>query len=167
YFPPNLEQFNCIQTLREEVKINLKQVELDAKPVRGKTTKVFWELTSNSGNKLKYIQEEGSIYIQKSGKYYISSQLTTRVENSTMAFNQEDQKVRHVVHLIPFKKGTERVLLEHVKSMCEMTGEYADWTSNIGAVYHLDDHDRIYVTTSHPYNIVSGSGSNFFSIHEI
>ncbi|XP_045200934.2 uncharacterized protein LOC123554706 [Mercenaria mercenaria] len=167
YIPLNLEKCNCSKTRREDDKIHLKQVESYAKPARGQTTKVFWELTSNSGNIVKHVHEDGSIYIQKSGKYYILSQLTIRVENSTMPFDQNDQTVRHVVHMISFKEGTEKILLEHVRSMCEMANEHAELTSNVGAIFHLEKNDRIYVKTSHPYNLVSGSGSNHFSIHKV
>ncbi|XP_053403937.1 uncharacterized protein LOC123554624 isoform X2 [Mercenaria mercenaria] len=167
YIPLNLEKCNCSKTRREEDKIHLKQVASYAKPVRGQTTKVFWELSSNSGNIVRHVQEDGSIYVQKTGKYYISSQLTIKVENSTMPFDQNDQTVRHVVHMISFKEGTEKILLEHVRSMCEMADEHAEMTSNVEAIFHLEENDRIYVTTSHPYYIVSGSGSSHFSVHKV
>ncbi|XP_053403938.1 tumor necrosis factor ligand superfamily member 10-like isoform X3 [Mercenaria mercenaria] len=148
-------------------QITANKYNSNAFPVRGQTTKVFWELSSNSGNIVRHVQEDGSIYVQKTGKYYISSQLTIKVENSTMPFDQNDQTVRHVVHMISFKEGTEKILLEHVRSMCEMADEHAEMTSNVEAIFHLEENDRIYVTTSHPYYIVSGSGSSHFSVHKV
>ncbi|XP_053390512.1 uncharacterized protein LOC128553394 [Mercenaria mercenaria] len=164
YVSLSLKQFNCTDSNREEAQLHLKQITSHAKPVPGKATKVFWKSVVNSWNGVHHLQTKGAIYVRKSGKYYISSQLTTRADNATI--DEKDQTMNHVVYIISCNEGGERILLEHVKSMCEMAVEHAGWTSNIGAVFHLEEHDRIYVATSHPYNIVSGPGSNHFSIHK-
>ncbi|XP_053403830.1 uncharacterized protein LOC123554709 isoform X2 [Mercenaria mercenaria] len=166
YVSLSLKQFNCTYSNREEAQLHLKQITSHAKPVPGKATKVFWKSGVSSGNGIQHLQTEGAIYVRKSGKYYISSQLTTRAENDTV-IDETDQTINHVLNIISYNEGCERILLEHVKSMCEMAVGHAGWTSHIGAVFHLEEHDRIYVATSRPYNLVSGPGSNHFSIHKI
>ncbi|XP_053391911.1 uncharacterized protein LOC128554642 [Mercenaria mercenaria] len=52
-----------------------------------------------------------SFYLQKPRYYYISSQLTSRVENKTIGESNDQTSYRH---------GTERILLGNAKSPCEL-----------------------------------------------
>jgi hypothetical protein len=118
---------------------------------------------------MKYIQEEGAVYIKQSGYYFVSSLLTVRANSmaSTDTVTGSEDSISHVVNVKHKKDGTERILLEHVKFMCELSFGHAEWSSIIGAPFYLNEQDKVYVATSHPYNIVSGHSNSYLSIHTI
>ncbi|XP_060601383.1 uncharacterized protein LOC132754719 isoform X4 [Ruditapes philippinarum] len=157
--------------LKTVVNLNIHDsYDSDACPVPGKNTKVYWSrFTDMIIHHMKYIQEEGVIYIKQSGYYFVSSLLTVRANSmtSTDTVNNSEVAIRHVVNVLHHKDGAKQVLLEHVNSMCELSFGYAEWSSNIGAPFYLNKQDRVYVATSHPYNIVSGHSKNYLSIHTI
>ncbi|XP_045200827.2 uncharacterized protein LOC123554632 [Mercenaria mercenaria] len=165
YLSFNPADINCIISVKEEHIMQLKHIGSHVKPVPGKPTKIFWNKMMNSAGGLRYLQKEGAIYIQKSGRYYITTQLTTKMENATT--QSDEQTVKHLVYRISANEGGEHILLENPISACEMTVEQSEQSSNIGAVFELKEKDRIYVATSHPYNIVSGPGRDHFSIHKM
>ncbi|XP_053391916.1 uncharacterized protein LOC128554645 isoform X2 [Mercenaria mercenaria] len=161
----NPATFNSKISKGEKTTMQLKHIGSHAKPVPGQPTKIFWNEVMNSPGELRHLKKEGAIYIQKSGRYYISTQLTTRRENTTT--HNDDQTVKHLVYLISADKGTEHILLENAISACELTVQQSEQSSNIGAVFELKEKNRIYVATSHPYHIVSGPGRDHFSIHKL
>ncbi|XP_060601381.1 uncharacterized protein LOC132754719 isoform X2 [Ruditapes philippinarum] len=165
-----IKAFNCTASRKVESTCYLDNVSSHAKPVPGKTTKLYWQPTTGMfTHHLKYVQEEGAIYIKQSGYYFVASLLTVRANNmtSTDTVTGFEDKMSHFVNVIHHKDGPERVLLEHVKFMCELSFGHAEWSSNIGAPFYLNEQERIYVATSHPYNIVSGHRNNYLSIHTI
>ncbi|XP_060601380.1 uncharacterized protein LOC132754719 isoform X1 [Ruditapes philippinarum] len=165
-----IKAFNCTASKKVESTLHLDDISSHAKPVPGKNTKVYWSrFTDMIIHHMKYIQEEGVIYIKQSGYYFVSSLLTVRANSmtSTDTVNNSEVAIRHVVNVLHHKDGAKQVLLEHVNSMCELSFGYAEWSSNIGAPFYLNKQDRVYVATSHPYNIVSGHSKNYLSIHTI
>jgi hypothetical protein len=128
---------------------------------------VYWRSEVYSGNKVSHAVNDGEIHIKRTGKYFISLMMTTRFENSTEINENIVQTVSHVVNCVSNKNGSMITLLEHVESMCEMSVEHADRTSNIGAVFHLEERDRIFAATSHPYSVVVSRQSNHINIHRL
>ncbi|XP_060601384.1 uncharacterized protein LOC132754721 [Ruditapes philippinarum] len=165
-----IKAFNCTTSKKVESTLHLDDVSSHAKPVPGKNTKVYWSsFTDMITHHMEFIQEEGVIYIKQSGYYFVSSLLTVRANNMTTTdtVNNSEDAIRHVVNVIHHKDGAEQVLLEHVKFMCELSFGHAEWSSNIGAPFYLNEQDRVYLATSHPYNLVSGHSYNYLSIHTI
>ncbi|XP_060595440.1 uncharacterized protein LOC132749616 [Ruditapes philippinarum] len=165
-----IKAFNCTASKKAESTLHLNNVLSHAKPVPGKRTKVYWTpVTYMITHHMKYMQEEGAVYIKQSGYYFVSSLLTVRANNmtSTDTVTGFEDTMSHVVNVISHQDGAERVLLEHVKFMCELSFGHAEWSSNIGAPFYLNEQDSVYVATSHPYNIVSGHSNNYLSIHTI
>ncbi|XP_053391142.1 uncharacterized protein LOC128553973 [Mercenaria mercenaria] len=161
----NRVAFHCKISEKQETIMQRKHIGSHGKPVPCQPTKILWKTSMNSAGGLRYLQKEGAISIQKSGRYYISTQLTTRRENATT--HSDDQTVKHLVYRISANEETEHILLENLISACEMTVEQSEQSSNIGAAFELKEKDRIYVATSHPYNIVSGPGRDHFIIHKL
>ncbi|XP_045202089.1 uncharacterized protein LOC123555543 isoform X2 [Mercenaria mercenaria] len=154
---------SCTPSDTDGLMLKLDSISLHAKPVPGRPTKIYWK-TSTKFNKMQDMQfsvDEGSLYILKSGYYYISSQLTSRVENKTIG-ESNDQTLGQF--LISYRDGTERILLEDAKSPCELAVEQSEHTSTIGAVFYLEEREQIYVATSHPYHLLSGDSINYLSI---
>ncbi|XP_060567902.1 uncharacterized protein LOC132726585 [Ruditapes philippinarum] len=167
YSALDLGVVNCFVNNEEADQLHLRQISSHSKPVPGRKTKVYWGSEVYSGNKVSHAANDGEIHIKRTGKYFISLMMTTRFENSTELNENIDQTVSHVVNCVSNKNGSLITLLEHVESVCEMSVEHADRTSNIGAVFHLEEHDRIFAATSDPYNIVVGRQSNHISIHRV
>ncbi|XP_060601379.1 uncharacterized protein LOC132754718 isoform X2 [Ruditapes philippinarum] len=164
----DITTLNCTVSEKVESTLYLYNVLSHAKPVPGKNTKVYWgPITYLITHHMKY--EEGTIYIKQSGYYFVLSLLTVRVHNmksvdTVINFGDE---TRHVVNVIQHTDGTERVLLQNVKTTCVLSFDNGEWSSNIGAPFYLNEQDRVYVATSHPYNIVSGHSNSYLSIHTI
>ena len=137
--------------------------------VPGQLTKVIWHSKQGTGLAMEALTGEGVIYIKKSGYYFVSSLLTMQAQNipTTDSYKHLPYIMSHVVYVVRHKDKNEQLLLENVKSMCALAFESAERSSNIGAVFHLDEHDKVYMATSHPYNLVSGHSSNYLSIHTI
>lgn len=157
--------FNCKRTQSHVIKLHLNHLLSHEQPVLRKPTKILWK-SPYSLKELRYLEKEGSIYVNKSGQYFVSSGLTTAVRNINSS-RSDVHAVRHQIFRISNAEGTEDVLLEQVKSVCEMATEMSELTTNMGAVFNLKVGDRIYVTTSHPYYIVSGPNKNYLSIYMI
>ncbi|XP_053390511.1 uncharacterized protein LOC128553393 isoform X2 [Mercenaria mercenaria] len=141
----NLTNYKCKESDKKQPKANLVDLSHDKKPVPvGMSSKLLWNTDppsyANSG--LRYSKDDGTIYVEKTGHYYISSQLKTRIAKA----NDTDETLvsifRHYVHLIR-NKGTEGVILEDAKSQCEMASVVSESTSVLGAVFHLEDGDRL------------------------
>ncbi|XP_053403941.1 uncharacterized protein LOC128558484 isoform X1 [Mercenaria mercenaria] len=166
----NLTDNKCNESDKKPPKAHLVDLSHDKKPVSlGMSSKLLWNTDppsyANSG--LKHLKEEGTIYVEKPGHYYISSQLKTKIAKTNDTDATSDSTFRHYVHLIS-SKGTEGVvILEGAQSQCEMASDVSESTSVLGSVFRLEHGDRLYVATSHPQNIVSGPQNNYFSIHSI
>ncbi|XP_060592988.1 uncharacterized protein LOC132747585 [Ruditapes philippinarum] len=165
-----IKAFNCTASKKAESTLHLNNVLSHAKPVPGKRTKVYWSpITYMITHHMKYIQEEGVIYIKQSGYYFVSSLLTVRANNmtSTDTVTGSEDAISHVVNVIHQESGTERVLLENVKTTCVLSFGHAERSSILGAPFYLNQQDKVYVATSHPYNIISGHSNSYLSIHTI
>jgi hypothetical protein len=134
----------------------------------GLTHKLFWENDHKSmeSSGLRYSEEDGQVIVEgleETESYYISLQLKLNMSKATDIL---DETVRHRVHLL--SDDASAVLLEDVTSPCIMTSHTASGkTSVVGAVFRLKYGDQLYVTTTHPENIVSDPHNNYFSIHKL
>ncbi|XP_053403820.1 tumor necrosis factor ligand superfamily member 6-like isoform X1 [Mercenaria mercenaria] len=165
----NLTNYKCEATNKKQPKAHLVDISEDKKPVSvGMSSKLLWNTDppsyANSG--LRHSKDDGTIYVEKTGHYYISSQLKTRIAEANDTDETLDSIFRHYVHLIR-NKGAEGVILEDAKSQCEMASDVSESTSVLGAVFHLEDGDRLYVSTSHPQNIISDKHNNYFSVFSL
>lgn len=128
-------------------------------------SKIFWKTSIRQGNGLDYFEEEGVIAIQKPGYYHVTTHLTIIKENKTISTDNE--LATHQVIRISDKTDKKSVLLENVNVQCHMPVMQGEQSSFMAAAFKLDESDRIFVTFSNPYKIVSGNGGHYFSIVEI
>ncbi|XP_060595444.1 uncharacterized protein LOC132749620 [Ruditapes philippinarum] len=102
---------------------------------------------ANSG--LRYLETEDMVLIEATAFFYIFSQLKIKIGNTF------DNNIVHCVQLLS-SNGTTSVLLEELTSPCKMASEESsEKTSTIGATFWLTEGDRVYVTTSHPQEIIN------------
>lgn len=121
------------------------------------------ESPSYATSGLKHLVEEGTISVETKGLYYVFSQIKLRLENTTTTDNR---LFRHYVHLIP-NEETGSIIMEDVRTQCEMASETAESTSVVGAVFRLEEGDQLYVATSHPSQLIPDHHSNYFSMHAV
>ncbi|XP_045200945.2 tumor necrosis factor ligand superfamily member 6-like [Mercenaria mercenaria] len=165
----NLTNYKCEATNKKQPKAHLVDISEDKKPVSvGMSSKLLWNTDppSYANLGLRYSKDDGTIYIEKTGHYYISSQLKTKIAKANDTDETLDSIFRHYVYLIK-SEGTVGVILEDAKSQCEMVSDVSESTSVLGAVFHLEDGDRLYVSTSHPQNIISDKHNNYFSVFSL
>ncbi|XP_060580656.1 uncharacterized protein LOC132737394 [Ruditapes philippinarum] len=166
--PPmfNLTVFNKIisTTLPAVLHLNgIKTVETSV-PQENQSN-IFWKISIRQGDGLDYFEEEGVIDIQKSGYYHVTTHLTVMKDSKTIS--ADDELASHQVIRISDKTDKESVLLENISAQCHMAVNQYEQTSYMAAAFKLEKSDRIFVTFSHPYKIVSGNGGHYFSIVEI
>ncbi|XP_060595441.1 uncharacterized protein LOC132749617 [Ruditapes philippinarum] len=160
--------FNCRAT-EQNMAVSRFCLRQNRKAVStGLAHKLFWENNHKSmeSSGLRYSEEDGQVIVEgleETESYYISLQLKLNMSTATDIL---DETVRHRVHLL--SDDASAVLLEDVTSPCIMTSHTASGkTSVVGAVFRLKYGDQLYVTTTHPENIVSDPHSNYFSIHKL
>jgi hypothetical protein len=127
---------------------------------------LYWEsdpsLSKISG--LRYLVEDGQVFVEKTEIYHILLQLKLNMSKITDVL---DEKIRHKVHLIS-DSGASAVLLEDVTSPCTMRSHSAtEKASVVEAVFRLKYGDRLYVTTTHPESILTDPHNNHFSIYRV
>jgi hypothetical protein len=147
--------------LKNTVMLLLITVPIDS------THKLFWENDkSMESSGLRYSEEDGQVMLEGlegTETYHISLQLKLNMSQATGIL---DGKIRNRVHLL--SDNGSAVILEDVSSPCIMTSHTASGkTSVVGAVFRLKYGDRLYVTTTHPENIVSDPHNNYFNIHKL
>lgn len=135
----------------------------------GSSSKIFWSSKSPSFVKagLTHLIDDGTVYVNTGGHYFIFSQIKLQLENVDDKDYAERREFRHYVYLISEKEGTSSTLLEDVRTPCEITTESSELTSGVGAVFKLEAGDRLYVATSHPERLVPDPTNNFFTIHSL
>lgn len=163
----NLTEFNCKEVSKPQVT-KLVGLNKTKQPVLvGETSKVFWnpQNASHTHTSLKYLTDDGTLYVDKSGLYFISSKINIRFKN--ISDTHQLQTFKHYVYLISNKKGTITILLEDARSMCDTVTYPTEVTSFLGALFKLEKGDRMYVATSHPQYLSYEDSNSFFSIHEM
>lgn len=132
----------------------------------GLRSKIFWSSLPPSYTRsgLTYRQDDGTISVERHGLYYVSLQVKTKLV-TTSTGNDTGNIIRHSVHQI--SNGTEAVILEDVRTMCETSTGAAESTSVLGAIFKLEYGDRLYAATSHPQNIAPDPHNNYFTIYSI
>lgn len=163
----NLTEFNCKEVSKPQVT-KLVGLNKTKQPVLvGETSKVFWnpQNASHTHTSLKYLTDDGTLCVDKSGLYFISSKMNIRFKN--ISDTHQQQTFKHYVHLISNKKGTITILLEDARSMCDTVTYPTEVTSLLGALFKLEKGDRMYVATSHPQYLSYEDSNSFFSIHEM
>jgi hypothetical protein len=110
--------------------------------------------------------DNGTIHIETSGYFYISSQLKSKhfIINGTADVSGANFK--HFIYRIS-EHRKQQVLLGREKSFCTVASNTFECTSFIGAVFKLETGDQLYVSTSHPGSLVPESQDNYFSIYSV
>ncbi|XP_060566721.1 uncharacterized protein LOC132725588 isoform X2 [Ruditapes philippinarum] len=164
----NLTIFNHVnKTISTDLPalLQLKDIKMIESSEQENRSKIFWKSSISQGVGLDYFEEEGVIAIQKSGYYHVATHLTIMKENETIS--AADELASHQVIRISDKTDKESVLLENISVQCHMPTKQREQSSDMAAAFKLEKRDKIFVTFSHPYKIVSGNGGHFFSIVEI
>lgn len=133
----------------------------------GLRSKLFWNSQtppSYTKSDLTYLQENGTIFVEKKGLYFVSLQLKTKWIMASSG-NDTDNTIKHFVHLI--SNGTEAVILEDVRTMCETPADDAESTSAFGTIFRLEYGDRLFAATSHPQSIAPDPHNNYFSAYTV
>ncbi|XP_060597864.1 tumor necrosis factor ligand superfamily member 6-like [Ruditapes philippinarum] len=131
-------------------------------------SRLFWNSTypSFSCPMLRYLTDEGTLNIETSGYFYISSQLKSKHSTINGTAGVSGANFKHFIYRIS-EDRKEQVLLEGEKSFCKVASDSFECTSFIGAVFKLETGDQLYVTTSHPGSLVPESKDNYFSIYSV
>ncbi|XP_060598899.1 uncharacterized protein LOC132752579 [Ruditapes philippinarum] len=126
---------------------------------------LFWNSTfpSFSCPRLRYVTDDGTIHIETSGYFYISSQLKSKHYSINGTAGVLGANFKHFIYRIS-EDRKEQVLLEGEKSFCIVASDSFECTSFIGAAFKLETGDKLYVSTSHPGRLVPESQDNYFSI---
>lgn len=129
---------------------------------------MFWNpgapSSTMSTSGLRYLADDGTIYVEEADFYFVSLELKTKIIKAN-AGNGVDGTIRHSVHLI--SNGTQAVILEDARTVCETSTHEAESTSVLGAMFKLEYGDRLYVATSHPQYIAPDPHTNYFTVHRI
>ncbi|XP_060597855.1 uncharacterized protein LOC132751659 isoform X2 [Ruditapes philippinarum] len=132
------------------------------------SSRLIWNSTypSFSCPKLRYLTDNGTIYIETSGYFYISSQLKSKHYSINGTAGVSGANFKHFIYRIS-EHRKEQVLLEGEKSFCKVASDSFECTSFIGAIFKLETGVQLYVTTSHPGSLVPESKDNYFSIYSV
>ena len=101
---------------------------------------------------------DGRLHVDQAGHYYIFSQLKWSLNNHSLP-------ISHEMH--SFRKGVYTVLLESRKTKCNLVDDTGEATSALGAVFKLEEGDKIFVTTSKPQALASCHHGNFFGLYHV
>ncbi|XP_053391143.1 uncharacterized protein LOC123554629 [Mercenaria mercenaria] len=162
----NLTDYNCIETKEKKPVAKLVGLATDRKHVQvGTNFKLSWNSLSPSYavKGLTHLPDDGTIYVEQTGFYYVFSQIKMKLDQS---MTKPDHTMKHYIHLIS-NKGTGTTLLENARPQCKLVELESEVTSVIGAVFKLETGDRLYVATSHPEHLISDYNNNYFSIHSV
>ncbi|XP_045202077.2 uncharacterized protein LOC123555531 isoform X4 [Mercenaria mercenaria] len=141
----------------------------NANPVPvGTSSKIFWNAPVVSDVKpgFKYLVNDGTIYLERSGFYFVTSQVKMMFGNMNSTVDAVDDIFGHYVNLIS-KRGVGYTLVGNAKSRCKTIQEESEYTSIVGAVFKLQKGDRIYVAISQPQHLAQDQSKSFFSIYSI
>ncbi|KAL4220495.1 hypothetical protein ACF0H5_020895 [Mactra antiquata] len=141
---------------------------------RDKSGVVQWRTSSMSlKGGIKY--KEGSFIIQKTGYYYITTQLKfgnpqsakLLFESFPVESDGDNETFRHYVYKRSDGIETSEKILEGARIICDSPNENIEATSTVGAAFYLGKGDEFFVTTSNPYILLDGDESNQFSVYYI
>jgi hypothetical protein len=132
------------------------------------SSRLFWNSTypSFSCPRLRYLTDDGTIHIETSGYFYISSQLKSKLYIKNGTAGVSGANLKHFIYRIS-KDRKVHVLLGGEKSFCKVASDSFECTSFIGSVFKLETGDQLYVSTSHPGSLVPESKDNYFSIYSL
>ncbi|XP_045202074.2 tumor necrosis factor-like isoform X2 [Mercenaria mercenaria] len=165
----DLSGFNCEAVKPNPVTLHLLGIAPDTKPVPvGTSSKIFWNAPVVSDVKpgFKYLVNDGTIYLERSGFYFVTSQVKMMFGNMNSTVDAVDDIFGHYVNLIS-KRGVGYTLVGNAKSRCKTIQEESEYTSIVGAVFKLQKGDRIYVAISQPQHLAQDQSKSFFSIYSI
>lgn len=163
----NFTQYNCEIITKPQPMARLTNLRTDRTPVQvGMSSKLFWNHMAPSYVKsgLKYLTDDGTIYVEEAGNYFVSLHLNIK-QNEIQENKKPNNVNKQTVHLI--SNGTDSVILEDVWTPCKTVCEEQERSSSLGAVFKLRQGDRLYVATSHPESITYTSHNNLFSMFTI
>ena len=120
---------------------------------------ILWNRTQYEGN-VKPIA--GKIFIMEPGFYYVFSQIKLQSPNSDSSMTHS-----HYIYLHSYKHGTLKPILENSKSFCKTVSANTEVDSTIGAVFKLEEHDKLFVRSSHPQNLIPCEYTNEFGLYKM
>ncbi|XP_045200824.2 uncharacterized protein LOC123554631 isoform X2 [Mercenaria mercenaria] len=147
-------------------KVASDRYNSNTNPVQiGRNFKLSWNSLSPSYALagLTHLPDDGTIYVEQTGFYYVFSQIKMKLDQTMTKLNHT---MKHYIHLIS-NKGTGTTLLENARPQCKIVELETEVTSVIGAVFKLETGDRLYVATSHPEHLIPDYNNNYFSIHSV
>ncbi|XP_053391910.1 uncharacterized protein LOC128554641 [Mercenaria mercenaria] len=118
--------------------LHLLGIAPDTKPVPvGTSSKIFWNTPVVSDMKpgFKYPVNDGTIYLESSGFYFVTSQVKVMFGNMSSTVDAVDI-FGHYVDLIS-NKGVGYTLVGNTKSRCKTIQDESEYTSIVGAVFKL------------------------------
>ncbi|XP_060597857.1 tumor necrosis factor ligand superfamily member 6-like isoform X2 [Ruditapes philippinarum] len=165
----DITAFNCSEKKTVQLEANLVGISGDNQQDQmNVSSRLIWNSTypSFSCPRLKYLTDDGTIHIETSGYFYISSQLKSKHYSINGTAGVSGANFKHFIYRIS-EDINEQVLLEGEKSFCAVASDISECTSFIGAVFKLVTGDQIYVSTSHPGSLLLASQDNYFSIYSV
>ncbi|XP_060597854.1 uncharacterized protein LOC132751659 isoform X1 [Ruditapes philippinarum] len=165
----DITAFNCSEKKTVQLEANLVGISGDNQQDQmNASSRLIWNSTypSFSCPKLRYLTDNGTIYIETSGYFYISSQLKSKHYSINGTAGVSGANFKHFIYRIS-EHRKEQVLLEGEKSFCKVASDSFECTSFIGAIFKLETGVQLYVTTSHPGSLVPESKDNYFSIYSV
>ncbi|XP_053391906.1 tumor necrosis factor-like [Mercenaria mercenaria] len=165
----DLSGFNCEAVKSNTTTLHLLGIAPDTKPVpTGTSAKIFWNTPVVSVMKpgFKYLVNDGTIYLERSGFYFVTSQVKMMFGNMNSTVDAVDDIFGHYVNLIS-NRGVGYTLVGNAKSRCKTIQEESEFTSIVGAVFKLQKGDRIYAAISQPQHLAHDQSKSFFSIYSI
>lgn len=162
----DLTIFNLSESTEEPALMLLNDIKSFGPSDHENASHIMWKSVTKQGDGLINLAKEGMIAIQKSGYYFVTSHLTFMKENKTSSVN-DDETGKHQVIRISNKTDQQSILLESTSYRCQMHVKQCEQSSYVAAAFKLEESDRIFVTVSHKFQILSGNGTHYFSIVEI
>ncbi|XP_052782719.1 uncharacterized protein LOC128218969 [Mya arenaria] len=116
--------------------------------------------TTFTANKIRHLELEGEIFIDKPGFYIVSSALNGNASRGT---NNTTRLFSHNINLLSHKFGTTSTLMLHKKSIKE--SDDGLFTSFISAVFKLHKYDRISISVSDPHYLARNLSNDHFTAY--
>lgn len=109
--------------------------------------KLLWNVSDHPNKGILHLEKQGEILILTPGEYFLTVQLTFK---GVQPLHKTHAKVEYHVTHISSNSSEERILLEDSRTNC-VNETHFQFTSNMGTVLRLEEHDRLFVSTSLPH----------------
>lgn len=103
--------------------------------------KILWKAHELEENGITHVQSDGVLRVNKSGLYFVSSQIALKPESSGAI-------LRHRIVLVSQGRD-DRIVLEGSKTTCNSFRSDGKLTSSLGTALNLEMNEELFVVTSH------------------